>query len=53
MTINMNEDIDRILKGYKPRSNKDRYWVLYYVLEMITIMKRKFFNMLESKKVEK
>ncbi len=38
--------IDRILKGYRPRSNKNRYWTLYYLLELIAIIKSKFFRML-------
>ena len=46
--IKMNEDIDRILKGYRPRSNKDSYWVLYYLFELIAIMKIKIFSMLKS-----
>ena len=48
----MNEDIDRILKGYKPRSNKGRYWVLYYLFELIAIMKLNFFKMLKNQKVK-
>lgn len=44
----MNEDINRILKGYKPRSNKNRYWALYYLFELIAIMKLKFFKVLGS-----
>jgi hypothetical protein len=46
--INMNEDIDRILKGYRPRSDKNRYWALYYLLELIAIIKSKFFRMLRN-----
>lgn len=40
----MNEDIDRIIKGYKPRSDKKRYRILYDLIELITIMKLKFFS---------
>ncbi len=42
----MNKDIDRILKGYRPKSNKNRYWVLYYLFELVAIIKLKFFRML-------
>ena len=45
---NMNEDLDRIIKGYKPRSNKGSYWALYYLFEMIAIMRIKFFSMFKS-----
>lgn len=44
--INMNEDINRILKGYRPRSNKNRYWALYYLFELAAIIKVKIFSML-------
>ena len=51
--VKMNEDIDRILKGYKPRSYKIIYWALYYLFELITIMKIKIFSMLKSYKIRK
>lgn len=44
----MKEDINRILKGYKPKSEKGRYWVLYYLLDLIAIVKLKFFKLLGS-----
>jgi hypothetical protein len=50
--MNMNKEIDRIIKGYKPRSDKKRYWILYYLLELTTIMRLKFSRMLEVRKLE-
>ena len=49
----MNEDIDRILKGYKPRMHKGSYWILYYLIELITIMRLNFFKMLKIKRIRK
>ena len=42
----MDEDFDRVIKGYKPKSNKDRYWILYYILEMVAIIRLKFSQMI-------
>ncbi len=49
----MKEDLDRIVKGYRPRSNRGSYWLLYYLLALIAIMKQKFFKMLGGYKVKK
>ena len=32
-------DLDRILKGYKPKSSKRRYQVLWIFLNLIVILK--------------
>ena len=37
----MHEDFDRVIKGYKPKSNKNRYWILYYIFELIGAIKLK------------
>jgi len=40
----MNEDINRIRKGYKPKSDKRRYWILYDVLSLIAMLKLRILN---------
>ena len=40
----MDEDFDRIIKGYKPRSNKNRYWILYYLLETVAAIRIKLLK---------
>ena len=49
----MDEDFDRVIKGYKPRSNKTRYWMLYYLFELVAIMKLQFFKVLERVRLQK
>jgi len=40
----MNEDINRIRKGYKPKADKRRYWILYDVLSLMAMIKLRIFN---------
>lgn len=35
----MSQNLDRIIKGYRPRSESSIYWSLYYVLQFIGLMK--------------
>ncbi len=37
-------DLDRVLKGYTPKSSKKRYWVLWFFLNLLMILKIKFFR---------
>lgn len=47
----MNKEINRITKGYKPISDKKRYWILYYLFELVAIIRLKF-KMSKTRKLE-
>ncbi len=44
----MKNDLGRIVKGYKPKTDRGSYWFIHYLFGLIAVMKTKFFSMLES-----
>jgi hypothetical protein len=44
----MKKDLDRIVKGYRPKSDRGSYWFLYYLLRLVVVVKTKFVEKLKS-----
>lgn len=40
----INEDINRIMKGYRPRSDKFYYWILYDLMTLLVLIKSIIFK---------
>lgn len=40
----MNENINRVIKGYKPKSDKYYYWILHDLVVLVGIIKLRIFK---------
>ncbi len=41
---NIDEDIVRIMRGYRPRSDKFYYWILYDLMNIFNLIKFRIFK---------